>query len=296
MLSDLAGRLVSPPRSVPLPVACSVLLGNVGGLGAIFFVGGLLFALIFGAGFSPLDELRMALATEIASGVVTDVAGTSATENEAPVYRYEFVFTTADGREITGQSYTAGRVWSAGDSVQVRYVPSKPSIARMEEARRSVFSPWIFALTLIFPLVGGVLFAVAAIRGLRWLAFLRHGEVSSARLLSQRATNVRVNDKPVMEYTYEFEARDGESYPGSSKAVRTQRIGDEAREPVLYLPRDPYRSVLIDGLPLRHPLDADSTGQWSTSEGVWPIVRYGLVWGGIFLVLAAGLLRTLGVF
>ena len=127
------------------------------------------------------------------------------------------------------------------------------------------------------------------------MTLLRHGEIAGAEMLSERPTNVRVNNVPVIEYTYEFEARDGESYVSSSKSLPSQRIGDEAEEPVLYLPWDPYRSVLVDALPLRYPLDVDTFGQWAAPGTTWPIVRYALVWMAIVAVAVIGLLRALGM-
>jgi hypothetical protein len=151
-------------------------------------------------------------------------------------------------------------------------------------------------LVLIFPIVGAALFVGGTVRGLRQVTLLRHGEIAGAQMISERATNVRVNNVPIIEYSYEFDAHDGESYPGSSKSLPSQRIGDEVQEPVLYLPWNPYRSTLVDGLPLRYPLDVDDFGQWTTHERIWPVVWYALIWAGIIVVVAIGCLRALGVF
>ncbi len=293
MLSNRITYLAAPPRSVPLRVACRALLGITGTIGAIFLVLGLAFALAFGGGLNPIDELRLALSTTTAQGVVTNVVATNCTENDVPVYEYHFTFSTPDGQTVTAQSYATGRGWSPENRVKIKYVPGKPTVATMEETRRSQFSPWVFSLVLIFPAIGAAFFVTATLRGLRQVALLRHGEIAGAQTLSQEMTGVRVNDVPVIEYTYEFEARDGETYLGAAKSLPSGRIGDEAQEPVLYLSSNPERSTLIDALPLRYPLDVDGTGQWITRESIWPVVWYGLIWAAIIALAAFGLLRTL---
>lgn len=294
MLSNRISQLAPPPRRVPLRVACSAMLGITGTLGAAFLIMGMAFTWGFVGDFRPVDELRLALSTATTQGTITNVAATNASENDVPVYRYEFTFSTPDGQTVAGQGYSTGRTWSAGDRVKVQYVEGTPTVARMEETRLSQFSPAAL-FVVIFPLIGAAFFATATIRGWRQVTLLRHGEIAAAQTLSERATNVRVNNVPVIEYSYEFEAQDGESYLGSSKSLPSQHIGDEAEEPVLYLEWNPNTSTLVDGLRLRHPLDVDDFGQWITHESAWPVVRYALIWVGIIAVVAYGLWRALGV-
>ena len=181
MLSHRISQLTPPPRPIPLHVVCSALLGIIGGLGAIFLIVGAVAVIAFGGGFHPVAELRMALSTATAQGVVTNVTATNASVNDVTVYRYEFTFNTPDEQGITGQSYTTGWTRSEGDRVRVEYVPGNPTIARIEEMRLAQFSPWVFALTLIFPAVGAALFGAATAGGLRQVTLLRHGEIAGRR-------------------------------------------------------------------------------------------------------------------
>jgi hypothetical protein len=256
---------------------------------------GMVFAWIFVGDFNPIDEWRLSRSTTTARATVTDVATTGATENDVPVYEYHFTFTTPNEQRITAHSYCTGSVWSVEERVTVWYVPNKPTVARLEDTRRSQFGPMVL-FVLIFPMTGAILFTVATVGGLRQVILLRQGEVASARAISMQATNTRVNNQPVMEYTYEFQGWDGDTYTGFSKALPTGAIGDEVEEPVLYLPANPHRSVLVDALPLRYSLDVDGAGQWVSYEGVWPVVWYVLVWVGILANVGYGLLRVMGVF
>jgi nucleoid DNA-binding protein len=293
MLSNRIDQLTSPPRPVPLRVAFRAMLGLTGALGAIFLLFGMFFVWIFVGDLQPIAVARLALSTTTAEGVITNVDVTNATENGTTVYVYEFTFRTRDEREYTGRSYTTGQRWRVEDRVEVEYVPGNPTIARIEGARRSQFSPTVL-FVFLFPGVGAALFTAATVRGLQQVMLLRSGRIAGAEIISEQATGTRINNAPVIAYVYEFEADDGESYLGKSKSLPSGRIGDETQEPVLYLSRNPKRSTLVDAIPLRHPLDVDEYGQWQPNEGMWPIVWYTLIWMGIAANAVYALTRALG--
>lgn len=291
MLSNRIARLVAPPRWVPLSVVCSAMLGWVGGFGAFFFFLGMVFVWIFAGDFGPLDEWRLAHSTTTARATVTGVTATSATENDVQVYEYRFTFMTPAEETVTGHAYSTGQVWSVGDRVTVWYVPERPAVARLDKTRLSTFQPWVFLFVFIFPLVGAAMLASATVRGWRQVILLRYGKVAGARTISSRATNVQVNHRPVLQYTYEFQGQDWQTYSGSCQALSGEAIGDEAQEPVLYLPSNPRSSVLVDALPLRYTLDVDDAGQWVSYEGVGPVVWCGLAWMGVLVHVVYGLWR-----
>lgn len=200
MLSNRIHRLTPPPRSVPLQVMASAMFGFAGGFGAVFLIMGLVFTLVFTQGYRPIDEIRLAASQTTAPGVITAVTQTNSSENDVYVYSYEFAFTTNRGEKITGVSYTTGEQWSARDHVTIEYVPGEPSIARIQGARTSDFTPWVL-FVLIFPFIGAVMFGSAAVAGVREVLLLRRGELADARILSSRPTGVSVNNTPVVEYS-----------------------------------------------------------------------------------------------
>jgi hypothetical protein len=294
MLSNRIRRLAPPPRPVPLPVICSAMFGITGSLGAIFLITGLIFVLIFTQGIRPIDSFRLALSQTTARGIVTGVSETNAEENDVEVYQYEFAFTTRKEEKVTGYSYSTGKEWSVEDAVVIEYVPDDPSIARIRGARMSEFTPWVL-FVLIFPAVGAALFGWAAISGWRQAVLLRHGVIADARILSTRPTNMSVNNAPVLEYSYEIRTGAGEVFDGSAKALISDRIGDEENEPVLYLPSNPDRSMLVDAIPLRYPLDVDGlSGQWISQEGYTKAVLYILTWAAAIALIGYGIWRTFG--
>lgn len=294
LLSNRIADLMPPPRRLPFRVICRVMLGSIGTvLGGLFLIVGLPFTWIFTADLRPLDEVLLALSTETTQGVITEITATNASENDVTIYRYGFEFTTQGEQRVTAYNYATGRHWSTGDPVLIRYVPTKPSVARMEEARGSRF-PALATFVLIFPALGAVFFAAATRSAWRQVTLLRHGVIADGQMLSQQMTNLRINEVPVVKYSYEFQAHDGESYLGEAKALPTGRVGDEAREPVLYLPWKPRVSTLVDAVPVRYQLDVGSFGEWITREGIGAVVWYSLIWLGILASVAYSLLHALG--
>jgi len=152
---------------------------------------------------------------------------------------------------------------------------------------------WV-SFVFIFPIVGAAFFVTATVRGLRSAVLLRYGALTGARRVSERATNTSINDQPVIEYVYEFQASDRRVYKGASRAISTEEVGDEPMEPVLYLPSDPRQSVLVDALPLRFTLDVDEAGEWVSYEGIGAVVWFVLAWTGVLAHVLYGLYRLLG--
>ena len=295
MLSNRIAYLAAPPRPVPTPVLCATLFGgSIGFIGAAFLILGMVFVWIFAGGFAPIDEWRLSRSATAGRATITDVSATGATENDMPVYRYDFAFTTDDERTIQARSYSTGQTWDVGERVTVWYLPDDPSVARLEETRNSLFGPFIL-FVFVFPLIGAGMLAAATIGGLRRVNLLRWGEVADARAISTRMTGTRINNQPLMEYSYEFQAWDGNTYSGASRALPSGQIGDETLEPVLYLPSNPRLSMLVDTLPLSYSLDVDGAGQWLSHEGILPVVWYVLIWATVLASVACGLLRFFGM-
>ena len=293
MLSGRMTPLAPPPRRVPWAVVCSAMLGMPGVVGAGIFVFSMIFVLIFAGDLHLIDEIRLSSAGTTAVARVTAVEDTNSTENDVPVYAYRFVFSTRAEELVTARSFSTGRRYSVEDRATVYYLPDKPGVARLENTRRSEFPAFAGLMVLIFPAIGLVLFAIGALRGWRDVTLLRHGQVTGARWLRSQMTNMSVNDQPVLKYTYEFQTADGQTHTGSRRALPSPRIGDEANEPVLYLPSHPARSLPLDALSLRYPLRVDDSGQWSDIHAPWTIVWCGLAYA---LVLAGVLFIVTRVF
>lgn len=290
MFSQRISRLVPPPRWVPLPTACAALTGIIGLMGAIFFSFGMLFVWVFGAALHPLDEWRLSRSYAEAPAVIEEVKGTNANVNRTPVYEYRFQFQPGDGEPVNGTCYTTGQTWNNGDRVIAHYLPENPEVSRLEGSRRSMFSPWILLFLLIFPIVGLALFIPSVVSGAKKIILLRSGEITGATSISSSITNTRINNVPVLKYSYEFRDRMGVVYTGSSNALPTEKIGDEAAEPILYLPSNPRQSMLVDSLPLKFPLEVNEEGHWLHHGTIKPVLLFLLAWSLILVHVAVAII------
>ncbi|MEL7342965.1 MAG: hypothetical protein AAGM67_20950, partial [Bacteroidota bacterium] len=68
-------------------------------------------------------------------------------------------------------------------------------------------------------------------------------------VIDQKATNVKINDQTVMEYTVRFEAEDGNHYEVKGRTHLRSKVGEEALERVLYLSADPSWGTIFDTIP-----------------------------------------------
>jgi hypothetical protein len=114
------------------------------------------------------------------------------------------------------------------------------------EADLSLFS---LVLVVLFPLVGLVLALRGIPRGLRRIRLLRSGRPALGRLVDRRATNVTINDEPVIALTFEFTTEDGATARVVERTHRPQLLEDDEEEPLLYDPQWPERAALLDHLP-----------------------------------------------
>ena len=276
MLSSPITSLAPPPLHVPLSVACSTMLGLLGWMGALFLLMGMIFFVLFAGDVRPLDEIRLGSATTFADATITDVNSTNSSENDVTIYEYRFTFKLPNEDTVAARNYTAGYAYQEGDKVPVKYLPDKPTVAELQDARLSEFPAFLSILMLIFPGVGAILYLSSVITGWREVRLLRSGEITGAPTINAQPTNTRINNQPVMKFMYQFQSADGQIYNSSSKSLPKPQIGDEQQEPILYLPSNPKVSMLVDALPLRYSLDVDGTGQWASDGSPWSILWFGL--------------------
>lgn len=272
MLTGRITYLAEAPRRVPWSVIAATLPGTIGSFGAIFFILGMVFVAIFAGDVRPIDEVRLNASSAAAIGTVTQVRETDASENDEAVYEYDFTFRTRTETPVTAKSYATGRHWAEGDQVTVMYLPDKPTVAVFEGARRTIFPWWAAIFVGIFPLIGGAMLLSGLFNGWRQIRLLEIGKIAYARSISAQPTNTSINNQPVLKYTYEFQADDGQTYTGASKSLPKAQLGDEANEPVLYFLSNPKRSMLLDTVPLRYALNTDVEGQWISDGNPWPIL------------------------
>jgi hypothetical protein len=262
---ELAAVLAAPaPRDVPPALRRAAMRQAYPGwkflFAALFFgVGGFLAAVDFPWHF--WEDLQLNHSAARASGSVVAVQRTHRTVGGGrgvpgvPVYQYDFVF-LANGStvETEGKCYTTRRQWHRGDEVDVDYLASDPSVARLVGARLDINGSR-GALSLFLPLGGIALATAGLVTRRRALRLLTHGDLAEANVtgcepyvtggksphMAYRITLRRTDDPNAQPWTLKT------SQPGVM-AFAAERL--KSKQPVflLYHPKKFDRVLLPESL------------------------------------------------
>lgn len=237
-----------PPRHVPAGTKAQLLFGGFSNqFGWLFFGFGLIFVWIFTLPADLTGWLVFRGDLETARGVITASTETKMSVNERPVYRYDYRF-SHDGVDYTGSSYRTGGGMKDNRDVTVEFPAGSPHHSRIQGMRRGIIG--LFGLMpVLFPAIGLCFMAGGIRKGLKGIRLLTHGEMAGGQLVDKQATNTQVNKQTVYKLTYMFTAADGQLYEAYAKDHETDKLEDEATEPLLYDPMNPSDAVLLDNLP-----------------------------------------------
>jgi hypothetical protein len=108
---------------------------------------------------------------------------------------------------------------------------------------------WGGVFVAVLPLAGLGLLGFGIRRGVKARRVLENGCLAYAKLVGKEATNTEVNDQTVYKLIFEFTAEDGRPYRAEHRTHLTGNLEDDEEEALVYDPRHPYDSVLVDGLP-----------------------------------------------
>jgi len=255
---DIAQLLASPPpRAVPAQVVTAARRGR-GSWGTVVF--GLFFGafgMIFVWAFFPWriwDEWRLAgSAVRTATGIVSGVTDARMKVNGRKVMEYHFTFTPEAGAGQTGDCFATAGLWTAGDSVTVRYLPGDPGLACIEGARLNA-TGWAGMFAIIFPGVGVAIIVWFVVQRRQTGRLLREGLTAEVDIRSVTATALRVNNQPVFKIVLAAPALNG----GQPLTIMRRNLSDLelARERaerkltlfVLYDPRKPRQMIFPEAL------------------------------------------------
>lgn len=245
-------QFTPPPRRVPLSLVLTNLFGPFAQVGWLVFGFGMVFvwAFVANADYSFVtfrgDVMR-------AVGRVTRTRETDSSENRQRIVANYYQYSVA-GRTFEGISYSKGQSVSTGEQVNVEYKPDAPERSRIQGMRVAPFSA-VVTLVLLFPLIGLAFIIGSTKGGLKRNRLLRDGVLTTGVLKGTEPTNVTVNNRRVYAMTFEFTTLDGRVAQTVANTSFTERLEDEAREPLLYDRDDPSRAYLLDEAPSRPQLD-----------------------------------------
>jgi hypothetical protein len=212
--------------------------------------------------------LRFAGQRAETGGTVLRVEPTGLTVNEHKVYAYHFEFQAADGRAYQGISYGRRGFCDPPAAATVRYKPGDPGASRIVGLRTTPAGA-VSLLALLLPAVGVGMLVPGLCKARKGIRLLRDGMLAAGRLLGFQATTLRVNNKTVYKFTFEYQDDDGQTHRAVARTHETQRFAGEpdlsappaaerdrtdhdptaVLEPLVYDPLSPSRAVLLDELP-----------------------------------------------
>jgi hypothetical protein len=211
------------PRHVPRPLIVRLLFGGIIAVFGWLFAA---FGMVFVFFFVPAMELGSGGYDERTTATVTRIEPTNMSENERVIYRVHYTFRDEAGALRQGASYTKDPPDKPGEW-DVTYESDDPSRSQLVGMRRQPFS-LIGLVTLLFPIIGLAIAGSQLVGGLRDLRLLRFGAETRGKLTGKRATSTTVNDRPVMELTFEYEA-DGRRHIAMFKTPTPARVWAAAR-------------------------------------------------------------------
>jgi hypothetical protein len=115
--------------------------------------------------------------------------------------------------------------------------------------RNAEFPAWVALVVMFFPIIGLTLAYFGFKKGFLSVKLLKYGEFTRGKLLQSVPTASKVNGRVVHEMTFEFTAKDGQSYQTIAKTHQTELLQDEETEGILYLPENPNKAMTLDEMP-----------------------------------------------
>jgi hypothetical protein len=241
-----------PPRRVPLTLRIANQFNVVAQIGWAVLGFTSVFVWVF-IGNADLSFITFRGELDKAAGRITRVEETSASENDVRVVANHYEYSVA-GKPFQGIAYATGQSLPVGQTVDVEFTPADPAHSRIPGMRRAMFGPAILFVA-IFPVIGlGIVIGVF-LWGRKRNSLLENGLFALGTLKDKQPTNVRVNNRPVWELTFDFTTRDGRRHEATARTTDPDRLEDERQEPLLYDPDDPSRAYLLDEVPARPELD-----------------------------------------
>jgi hypothetical protein len=243
---EVALRMMTPPRSVPLSCRLALLLNAGVQIGFFVLAFSTPFFWLF-VGNANLDVISFRGETMRTNGAVTSVEDTHASENKRHIWGVRYRY-SVNAEPYEGISYESGGTdREVGDLVIVEYLKRDPGASRIEGMRRGMFGAGVL-FVLIFPAIGLVVTIVALAWGSRRSGILVRGVAVFARYKETRPTNMTVNKRPVFEVIHEYRTLEGELHEASTRTTEVETLTDDAQELLLYDPARPGRGVPVDSL------------------------------------------------
>ncbi|MEX1171838.1 MAG: DUF3592 domain-containing protein [Chloroflexota bacterium] len=217
--------------------------------GGIWLLAGLVM-LVVAIGMA-LQERQWGAEAVRTTGIVLTKDIIPADSDSSTEYRVRFRFTTQDEVTVEGSQEVEVGTWeelTEREPVEIYYLPSSPSSARLEPAAGLFMVVIFFLFGAVFGGIGGVL-VVRAVRGLfRARDLLRSGVDAEATVTRVEQTNVSFNRRLQFRVHYRYRDQQGGGHEGDSGYLEWEEasIWNEGdRVAIRYDPIRPAQSLWV---------------------------------------------------
>jgi hypothetical protein len=217
--------------------------------GSIWLLAGVVL-LVVAVGMA-LQERQWSSEAVETTGIVLTKDIIPADSDSSTQYRVRFRFTAQDGSTVEGNQDVEVGTWEGlteRDPVEVYYLPSSPSSARLEPGANVFMAVIFFLFGAVFGGIGGVL-VVRAVRGLiRSRRLLRSGIDAEATVTGVEQTNVSFNRRLQFRVRYKYRDQQGAEHEGDSGYLEWEEASpwnEGDRVAIRYDPHRPAESQWI---------------------------------------------------
>lgn len=210
--------------------------------GGIWLLAGLIMLVVaVGMGIQEQQWRSDAVQT---TGIVLTKDIVPADSDSSTQYRVRFRFTTQDGSTVEGNQDVEVGTWEGlteRDPVEVYYLPSSPSSARLEPGANVFMAVIFFLFGAVFGGIGGVL-VVRAVRGLiRSRRLLHSGIDAEATVTGVEQTNVSFNRRLQFRVRYEYRDQQSAEHEGDSGYLEWEEASRWTKGDSVAIRYDPQR-------------------------------------------------------
>lgn len=217
-------------------------------IGSIFFLFGSIFVVVFGSSTDFQSAFRMSDTDPLVPGILIGTERTGSSVNKQRIYDHHYRYHVGTN-VYEGHAFAQNKGLTPDSPVIVQYAAGNPSVSRIQGMRKAPFGLHVMFFVAIFPTVG-LVFLIGAVRQYKKHAHLvRHGVLSTGKVVRKVPTSTRINQKTVYEVFFRFKSHDGVEHEACVSSHQHENLGDEAREPLVYDADKPSQAVLLDSLP-----------------------------------------------
>lgn len=240
---------MTQPRPVGLSTRLRIFFGSpLAWIGLPFFILGCVFLLVFGQATDFASPFVFKRSDPHVPGVLIAKTGTNSRVNKQRIYDYHYRY-QVEHANYEGHAFDTDNGVQPGNAVLVQVAAGDPATSRLEGMRLAPFGMAAVALCAIFPAIGIGMLYFAARRYRKYLHLVRHGVLTTGKVLRKEATSTKVNEQTVYRVIFQFKTQSGSLHESSVSTHLTDMLGDEAREPLVYDAARPSDAVLLDALP-----------------------------------------------